>query len=327
MKRKFSYSCIIGIIVFLLMNGTSTKLQAQTTQPVNFNLELSYPFNTHYYFHKYPINPAYIGEEGEANMGIGYKKANGFRQTAGNRAFAYVHGKSDAMKGGGFGVLFNYMDANNPNYNYTQMSLGATATYNQSLMDLVDVKIGVTTSFLRFKSGQIPTGTPTLEKFAKLNLDAGVLFALADFELGVALHHNNEPQFQYSVRSSDIERFRREIFITANYNWAISDEFSIKPDLMIQQNSHRKNLLIQLSLLASYQDMFFAGFAYVDDFDANRNPLSNYTTTEFHKFRVTGAAKLAGQFLIAASVDFATNDAYKMQFETSLGYYFTRDDY
>jgi len=219
------------------------------------------------------------------------------------------------------------MDANNPNYKYTQMSLGATATYNQTLMDLVDVKIGVTTSLLRFKSGQVPSGTPTLEKFAKLNLDAGLLLSLADFELGFAMHHNNEPQFQFSTRSSDIERFRREIFITASYNWAINDDFGLEPHFIIQQNTFRKNLLMQVSLLGNYQNMIYAGFAYVEDFDANRHPTSNYLTTEFHKIRLTVAGKVAQQYLIAASIDLPTNDAYKIQFETSIGYFFNRNDY
>jgi len=327
MKHKFFCPCLIGIVVFLLLSISIKEAQAQTTQPQTYQIQLSYPFNTHYYFHKYPINPAYIGEEGEANIGLGYKKANGFSRVSGNRAFAYVHGKSDIMQGGGFGVLFNYMDATNPNFKYSQMSLGATATYNQTLMDLVDVKIGVTTSFIRFKSGRIPTGTPTLEKFAKLNLDAGILFSLADLELGFALHHNNEPQFQFSTRSTDIERFRREIYITASYDWAISEDFGIEPHLIVQQNTQRKDLLMQISLLANYQDMVYAGFAYIRDFDTNRHPTSSYTTTEFHKIRLTAAGKLAEQFLIAASVDLATNERYKMQFETSLGYYFNRDDY
>lgn len=322
MKRKFFCSCLIGIVVFLLLSITSKEVKAQFSG-------ISYPYNTHYFFHKYPLNPAYIGEEGEANIGLGYKKANGYYQTAGNRAFAYVHGKSEAMQGGGFGVLFNYMDANDRGIEHTQMSLGATATYNQSLMDLVDVKIGVTTSLLGYKNNRVPTSgqnpQSTLERFAKINLDAGLLFALADFELGFAMHHNNEPEFQFYT--SDVNNFRREFYITAGYDWAINDEIGVEPHFILQSNTRDKDLLMQFTLMGKYEDTYFAGIGFITDVETNRNPLSNYLTKEFHKLRLTGAAKFAEQFLVAASVDFATSEQYKMQFETSVGYYFNRDDY
>jgi len=311
-----------------LLSIVSKEVQAQFSG-------ISYPYNTHYFFHKYPLNPAYIGEEGEANIGLGYKKANGYYQTAGNRAFAYVHSKSEAMQGGGFGVLFNYMDANDRGVEHTQMSLGATATYNQNLMDLVDVKIGVTTSLLRYKNNRVPTtGSPTnpqnpqstLERFAKINLDAGLLFALADLELGFAMHHNNEPEFQFFT-SGRKDRFRREYFITAGYDWAVTDEIGIEPHFILQSNTQDKDLLMQFSLMGKYDDTYFAGLSFITDVDVNQNQHTQYLTKEFHKLRLTAAAKFAQQFLVAASVDLATNESYKMQFETSLGYYFNRNDY
>ncbi len=325
MKHKFSYTSLISFVVLILFNIASSKVQAQFT-------ERSYPFNTHYFFHMYPINPAYIGVDGEANVGLAYKKANGFFQTAGNRAFAYVHGKSEALQGGGFGVLFNYMDANLQGIEHTQMSLGASATYNQNLMDLVDVKIGITTSFLRYTNNRVITTAPgsqsTIQRFAKLNLDAGLLLALADFELGFAMHHNNEPQFQFFTMGPQ-SQFNREFYITASYNWAINDDFSIEPQIIAQQNSRDQDLLFQATILAGFQDMVFAGFSLLGDFDTRRNQLSPYTTREFHKIRLTAAGKFAEQFLIAASVDFPTIDNFNrnVQFEASLGYYFNRDDY
>jgi len=329
MNKQLVKNSIVFIIFFCISSIVGKETQAQFRA-------ISYPFNTHYFLHKYPINPAYIGEEGEPNVGLAYKKANGFFETAGNRAFGYVHGKSEAMKGGGFGVLYNYMDANAQGIKHTQMSLGATATYNQNLMDLVDVKIGVTTSFLRYRNNRQPnTGGPTnpqnpqatLERFAKINLDAGVLLALADFELGVAMHHNNQPQFEFYTTGGGLNSFNREIFITASYDFSINDDIGIAPHLIIQQNSHEKDLLVQTTLLADYQDMIFGGFSYIVDFDTRQNPNTNYTTREFHKIRLTAAGKLAEQFLVAASLDFATQENYKMQFETSLAYYFNRDDY
>jgi len=321
MKHKYSITSLASLIVFILMAMVCTKVQAQFTGQ-------SYPFNTHYFFHKYPVNPAYIGEEGEANFGLGYKKANGYFETAGNRAFAYVHGKSDAMKGGGFGVLFNYMDANDRGVEHTQMT--------QSLMDLVDVKIGVTTSLIRYRNNRAPTGgsptnpsnpLPTLEKFAKINLDAGLLLALDELELGFAMHHNNEPEFQFFTSGGGQNRFSREFYITASYNLDISEEFSVEPHLIVQSNTLHKDLLMQFTMLGNFDDSFFAGLGYVRDFDVNRNPNTNYLTKEFHKLRVTAAAKFAKQFLLAASLDFATSDPYKMQFETSIGYYFNQSDY
>jgi len=327
MKHKFSFSNLVSLVVLLLMVVAITfEVEAQFTGQ-------SYPFNTHYFFHKYPVNPAYIGEEGEANFGLGYKKANGYLETAGNRAFAYVHGKSDAMKGGGFGFLFNYMDANGRGIEHTQMTLGGTATYNQSLMDLVDLKIGVTTSFLRYKNNQIPTvgsptnpTNPTLQKFAKINLDAGLLLALADLELGFAMHHNNEPKFQFYTNSRQ-NTFHREYFITADYDLEISDEFSIQPHLIVQSNTRDKDLLMQITVMGSYNDTYFAGIGYIKDFDVNPIPGTHYPDKEFHNLRLTAAAKFAEQFLVAASLDFATDERYKMQFETSIGYYFNQDDY
>jgi len=336
MKHKFSFSGLVSFIVLVLMAMVGKEIQAQSSS-------ISYPFNTHYFFHKYPINPAYIGEEGEANIGLGYKKASGYPETAGNRMFAYVHGKSEAMKGGGFGVLFNYMDADFRQIKHTQLSLGATATYNQTLMDLVDLKIGITSSFLRYRNDNVPVnaGTTVNIPFAKFNLDAGVLLTLDDFELGVALHHNNQPNFQFftsttnpnpiqnpnSSNCSGPNCFYREFYITANYYLSINDEFGIEPHMIIQQNVRDKDLLGQISILADYQDMYFVGISYLQQFDAYRNRLSPTDFNEFHKLRLTGAAKFAEQFLLAASLDFATNERYKMQFETSIGYYFNRDDY
>lgn len=286
----------------------------------------SYPFFTQHFIHPFSVNPAFVGDESNPSVGLAFKTSPRYRVTNGTSGFVYAKGKVQALNDGGIGVTFSY---NNDEFLETydrQMHLGLTAAYTFNLADLIELKGGISLGMLRSKSNNFfgaNPGLPNNERKQKLNVDIGVMIDIPYVKIGIAMHHNNQPKFDFYQFAPAIN-YQNEFFITFDGDIPVQDIFKIKPSIIAQME--REDMLTQFTLMGEYDELIFLGVSYAKelDFNSKRNTTGFVGIDEYHPLRFTLGGKVAG-FMLAGTYGLTDRDNGKALFEFSLGYFI--DDY
>lgn len=315
-----------GLYVFAVLSCIYT-LFFSTEATAQFS-RTSYPYLTQHFIHPFSVNPAFVGDHSQPSAGVAFRSAPRFRVTNGTSGFAYVKGLVPSLNDGGIGLTFSYNNDEFQELYDRQMHLGLTAAYTFNLADLVELKGGISAGFLRSNStnnGSNP-GSQTNEKRQKLNIDIGVMIDIPYVKIGVAMHHNNTPEFKfYSIANA--VRYQNELFITFDGDIPIQDIFSIKPSIIAQKAG--EDMLTQFTLMGEYDDMVFLAASYSKelDFNQDRNTTGFSSIDEYHPIRLTVGGKVA-RFLIAGTYGIPDAENRKALFEFSLGYFLNDvDDY
>lgn len=307
-------------ISFIYAGFFSTEASAQFTRT-------SYPFFTQHFIHPFSVNPAFVGDASHPSVGLAFRTAPRYRITNGTSGFVYAKGVVPALNDGGIGVTFSY---NNDEFLETydrQMHLGLTAAYTFNLADLIELKGGISVGMLRSNSnnffGQNP-GLPNNERKQKLNVDIGVMIDIPYVKIGIAMHHNNQPKFDFYQFAPSIN-YQNELFFTVDGNIPIQEIFKIKPSIIAQME--REDMLTQFTLMGEYDDMVFLGISYAKelDFNSDRNVSGFVGIDEYHPLRFTLGGKVA-RFMLAGTYGLADVDNRNALFEFSLGYFLNDED-
>jgi len=289
----------------------------------------SYPYLTQHFIHPFTVNPAFVGDPSQPSVGLGYRAAPRLRISNGNSGFAYVKGVVPALNDGGIGVTFSFNNDKFLEIYDRQMHLGLTAAYTFNLADLVELKGGVTAGLLRSDSnnfGGINPGVPNNERKQKLNIDIGVMIDIPYAKIGIARHHNNQPQFNFFASASPVT-YGNELFFTIDGDIPIQDIIKIKPSIIAQME--REDMLTQFTLMGEYDDLAFLAISYSTelDFNSGRNITGTSIIDEFHPLRFTIGGKFAN-ILAAATYGLPNAENRNALFEFSLGYFLEdTDDY
>jgi len=288
----------------------------------------SYPYLTQHFIHPFSVNPAFVGDHSQPSVGVAFRSAPRLRVTNSNSGFAYVKGLVPSLNDGGIGVTFSYNNDEFQELYDRQMHLGLTAAYTFNLADLVELKGGISAGFLRSNSNNngLNPGLQNNEKRQKLNVDIGVMIDIPFVKIGVAMHHNNQPEFKFYSNASAV-RYRNELFVTIDGDIPIQNIFSIKPSIIAQMEN--QDMLTQFTLMGEYDDLVFLALSYSQELDFNKD---NNTTgfsaiDEFHPIRLTVGGKYA-RFLVAGTYGIPNAENRSALFEFSLGYFLNEvDDY
>lgn len=319
MSQSFKVLYVYIAISFIYLAFFSTEALSQFSRT-------SYPYFTQHFIHPFTVNPAYVGDASQPSVGVAYRAAPRLRVPSGNSGFVYAKGIVPALNDGGIGVTFSF---NNDEFQETydrQAHLGLTAAYTFNLADLIELKGGVSAGFLRSNSNNFfgaNPGLPNNERKQKLNVDIGVLIDIPYTKIGVAMHHNNQPEFKFYQNTTT--RFQNELFVTIDGDIPIQDIVSIKPSIIAQME--REDMLAQFTLMGEYDDMVFAAVSFSKelDFNSDRNISGISSIDEYHPLRLTLGGKVA-RFLVAGTYGFSDQDGRNGLFEISLGYFLDDED-
>jgi len=321
------------IISFIYLGFFSTKVSAQFTRT-------SYPYFTQQFLHTFTINPAFVGDPDQPSVGLGYRAAPRFGSTPGRRgpidsrsSFVYIKGVVPALNDGGVGLSFSsnsdtYTIGNIEEEFYDrQFFLGLSAAYTFNLADLIDLKGGASVGYLRSKTNNYFNATsitPNNEQRQKLNIDIGIMIDIPFVRFGVAMHHNNQPEFDFYPGASKV-RYQNEFFITIDGDIPIQDIVNIKPSIIAQME--QRDMLTQYTLMGEYNDMVFLGVSYSTALSFNRN--INTTTgvmvrgaEQYHPLQFTLGGKVA-DFMFAGTYGLTSRQNTNALFEFSVGYFFS----
>jgi len=323
MSQSFRILYVYIALSFIYLGFFSTEAFSQFSRT-------SYPYFTQHFIHAFSINPAFVGDPNQPSIGAAYRGAPRRNVTTGNSGFVYVKGMVPALNDGGIGLTFSY---NNDEFRETydrQMHLGLTAAYTFNLADLIELKGGVAVGLLRSNSNNFFGRSPGLannERKQKLNVDIGIMIDIPYAKIGVAMHHNNQPEFDFYQNISPT-RFQNELFFTIDGDIPIQDIISIKPSIIAQMES--RDMLTQYTLMGEYDDMVFAGVSFSKEIEFNRNqvtigglPVSRLE--DYHPLRLTLGGKVA-KFLVAGTYGFPNQEGRNALFEISLGYFLNDED-
>jgi len=313
-----NFTKVVYVFIVLSFNYLaffSTEASAQFTRT-------SYPYFTQHFLHPFTVNPAFVGDPSKPSVGLGFRSAPRYRNINSSSGFAYVRGAVPALNDGGIGVTFSF---NNDEFLETydrQMHLGLTAAYTFNLADLVELKGGISMGFLKSNSNNFFGMNPGLmnnERKQKLNVDIGVMIEIPYVKIGLAMHHNNQPKFDFYQFATPIT-YQNELFITIDGDIPIKDIISIKPSLIAQME--REDMLAQFTLMAEYDNMAFLAISYSKDLDFNssRNTSGFAAIDEYHPLRLTLGGKVA-RFMLAGTYGVPNVDNRNALFELSLGYF------
>ena len=244
------------IIAFIGIVAASTAIQAQQTPLSNF-----------YNFNEYLINPAQAGYrnqlEGSASHRIQWQGIDGAPRTS----FVGVHGALNDKMGLGAKIMVDQTDI------LQQFSAALSYAYRIQINDDSKISFGISGMALQ---NSINYGDAVIGNYADevitggdqdgmtFDAEAGILYEMKKFKLGLSTSHLFESGVEYDVpdedRTATFERIR-QINGYSSYLFDLSDNWDLEPFIMIR-NQGPESFQYEVNALSSYKQSLFLGLGY-----------------------------------------------------------------
>ncbi len=304
-----AFSCLMFLLIY-------QQAQCQFTSQ-------AIPIHGQYMLHPYTWNPAYAGHWRSPDFGVTYKGP--FPDFGETRDMTiYMNGNFNQYKSG-IGLLFQDTRFKRLGINFIQYRIAGSYRFKANFTENTRMLIGVNAGLVHYVNNTPPPSSINGQPIPQLvnerhfypTYDLGFLLEFKKAYLAGALHHMNEPSFQF-WSPGPVYDFRQEVFIALGFDWTYQDQMTFTPEVMIQQEERRT--LMQVSLTANYRDIVFMTFGTrntLDTLNYNGNDRARFDTDNL---LVTVGTTINQQYLAAFSYKPKLNGITTPHYEFSLGY-------
>lgn len=330
---------LIPIIFFVLLAFSGINLKAQTPFA-------GFEHNHQFFWTQTIYNPAYAGHYSQptfytvAQLG----KANSASPQLYNVAW------QSGIDNIGFGIIANYSNID-PDNSARMALLAGQFSMEFDAFENLNARAGLGFGALHYKNDVVDPLNPQAnqgqqiennESFAKYNADIGILIYNDNFRLGIAMIHNNQPEFNFFNANyvfqnwqgtlSAVDRktiFRNRNYITLGFDVNTDSDLVFTPSILARvyalsygtganfagRNNNDDDFRLDANVTAAYREQLYLGVSYFQDV--------NYL------IGVNAAYRTIGGFQISGLVSIPKGDTPEgfSQFELGLGWFPQWEDY
>ena len=244
---------LLGILICL----TGAGLMAQQV-----------PFYSQYFFNPFIYNPAYTGKKGEVRAFLMHRNQWTGIQGAPVTTMFTVDGPIQEDKAGlGLNVYSDKTDILNNTGARLAYSYGVEVSDGHLIK--AGIGVGILNQSIDYSNAKVeditdPNLFTTSQNRAVLDADFGLAYFWKGLEVGIAMPQLLDNKIKYSKveeEQSVVYGVRRHYIVSAGYDYAINDNFSVYP-LALARITPASPFQFDFGVMGSYQKLAWLGFTY-----------------------------------------------------------------